>query len=180
MNIDVSTPEKLHEYLMSLVEREKRTGVPSSAEELAPAIEEMFRQQAEFQRRLDKLSEREKISFNNNVPLLLSDKYKTLATEDQVAIFGALCLHLVMAVDSARNGDFKEANLHMITGGMEQEDRERALYKFRNGSCPVLVSTDLAARGLDIPGIDNVVHPVYLHSHHTPFIQQEENQNDSP
>lgn len=43
-------------------------------------------------------------------------------------------------------------------GGMEQADRERALYKFRNGSSPVLVSTDLAARGLDIPGIDNVVH----------------------
>lgn len=43
-------------------------------------------------------------------------------------------------------------------GGMEQADRERALYKFRNGSCPVLVSTDLAARGLDIPGIDNIVH----------------------
>lgn len=43
-------------------------------------------------------------------------------------------------------------------GGMEQDDRERVIYKFRNGSCPVLVSTDLAARGLDIPGIDNVVH----------------------
>lgn len=43
-------------------------------------------------------------------------------------------------------------------GGMEQPDRERALYKFRNGSCPVLVSTDLAARGLDIPGIDNIVY----------------------
>lgn len=43
-------------------------------------------------------------------------------------------------------------------GGMEQADRERALYKFRNGSCPVLVSTDLAARGLDIPGIDNIIH----------------------
>ena len=43
-------------------------------------------------------------------------------------------------------------------GGMEQEDRERALYKFRNGSCAVLISTDLAARGLDIPGIENVVH----------------------
>lgn len=43
-------------------------------------------------------------------------------------------------------------------GGMEQEERERALYKFRNGSCPVLVSTDLAARGLDIPEIRNVVH----------------------
>ena len=43
-------------------------------------------------------------------------------------------------------------------GGMEQEDRERALYKFRNGSCHVFVSTDLASRGLDIPEIENIVH----------------------
>ena len=43
-------------------------------------------------------------------------------------------------------------------GGMEQDDRERALYKFRNGSCSVLVSTDLAARGLDITGVQHVVH----------------------
>ena len=43
-------------------------------------------------------------------------------------------------------------------GGMEQEDRERSLYKFRNGSCHVLISTDLAARGLDIPDIDHLGH----------------------
>lgn len=43
-------------------------------------------------------------------------------------------------------------------GGMEQPDRERALYKFRNGSCHVFVSTDLASRGLDIPEIENIVH----------------------
>lgn len=43
-------------------------------------------------------------------------------------------------------------------GGMEQDRRERALYKFRNGSCPVLVSTDLAARGLDISGVEHVIH----------------------
>ena len=43
-------------------------------------------------------------------------------------------------------------------GGMEQDDRECALYKFRNGSCHVLISTDLAARGLDIPEIENIVH----------------------
>ena len=41
---------------------------------------------------------------------------------------------------------------------MEQDDRERSLYKFRNGSCHVLISTDLAARGLDIPEIENIVH----------------------
>lgn len=43
-------------------------------------------------------------------------------------------------------------------GGMEQDDRERALYKFRNGSCPVFISTDLAARGLDIPDIRHIIH----------------------
>lgn len=43
-------------------------------------------------------------------------------------------------------------------GGMEQDKRERALYKFRNGSCSILISTDLAARGLDIADIKHVVH----------------------
>lgn len=43
-------------------------------------------------------------------------------------------------------------------GGMEQENREKAIYKFRSGSCHVLVSTDLAARGLDIPEIQNIIH----------------------
>jgi len=46
----------------------------------------------------------------------------------------------------------------LFHGGMEQLDRERALYKFSNGSCNVFVSTDLASRGLDIPDIDNIIH----------------------
>jgi superfamily II DNA/RNA helicase len=43
-------------------------------------------------------------------------------------------------------------------GGMEQDDRERALIKFRNGSHRILVTTDLASRGLDIPEIELVIH----------------------
>jgi superfamily II DNA/RNA helicase len=43
-------------------------------------------------------------------------------------------------------------------GGMEQDDRERALLKFRNGSHHILITTDLASRGLDIPEIEHVVH----------------------
>ena len=43
-------------------------------------------------------------------------------------------------------------------GGMEQEDRERALIKFRNGTHRLLITTDLASRGLDIPEIENVIH----------------------
>ena len=44
----------------------------------------------------------------------------------------------------------KKLSAERFHGGMEQPDRERALYKFRNGSCHVLISTDLAARGLDL------------------------------
>lgn len=43
-------------------------------------------------------------------------------------------------------------------GGLEQEDRERALIKFRNGSHRLLITTDLASRGLDIPEIEAVIH----------------------
>jgi superfamily II DNA/RNA helicase len=43
-------------------------------------------------------------------------------------------------------------------GGMEQDDRERALLKFRNGSHRLLITTDLASRGLDIPEIEYIIH----------------------
>ncbi|WP_430813603.1 DEAD/DEAH box helicase [Carboxylicivirga sp. RSCT41] len=43
-------------------------------------------------------------------------------------------------------------------GGMKQEERERALLKFRNGSHHLLITTDLASRGLDIPEIQYVIH----------------------
>lgn len=43
-------------------------------------------------------------------------------------------------------------------GGLEQDERERALIKFRNGSATILISTDLASRGLDIPEIECVIH----------------------
>lgn len=43
-------------------------------------------------------------------------------------------------------------------GGMEQHDREVALCKFRNTSSDVLVTTDLASRGLDIANIRNIIH----------------------
>ena len=43
-------------------------------------------------------------------------------------------------------------------GGMEQQERDSALCKFRNGTTTVLVTTDLASRGLDIAGIRYVVH----------------------
>ena len=58
---------------------------------------------------------------------------------------------------SAYLTDRRVAN-EFFHGGLEQPDRERALSKFRNGSCTVFISTDLASRGLDIPEIKSVIH----------------------
>ncbi len=43
-------------------------------------------------------------------------------------------------------------------GGLEQRQREDQLYRFSNGSANILVATDLASRGLDIPNIQNIIH----------------------
>ena len=43
-------------------------------------------------------------------------------------------------------------------GGLEQKERERALLKFRNGTYQLLLTTDLAARGIDIPEIAYIIH----------------------
>jgi superfamily II DNA/RNA helicase len=54
-----------------------------------------------------------------------------------------------------RNNKFEHGIFH---GAMEQIDREKNLIKFRGGAHNVLISTDLAARGLDIPEIRHIVH----------------------
>lgn len=50
---------------------------------------------------------------------------------------------------------FEHVVLH---GGMEQIDREKNLIKFRSGTHTLLIATDLASRGLDIPEIKHIVH----------------------
>tara|TARA_R110002096_G_scaffold170840_1_gene343462 strand:+ start:4914 stop:6230 length:1317 start_codon:yes stop_codon:yes gene_type:complete len=43
-------------------------------------------------------------------------------------------------------------------GDLEQQDRENALIKFRNGTHHILLATDLAARGIDVPEIGFIIH----------------------
>lgn len=52
-------------------------------------------------------------------------------------------------------------------GGLDQLQRELVLSKFRNGSTKILIATDLAARGLDIPIVANVIH------YHLPISEEE-------
>ncbi|MBK6950781.1 MAG: DEAD/DEAH box helicase [Crocinitomicaceae bacterium] len=95
------------------------------------------------------------------VPSKDTDKMETAfllacSFKDETSIF--FCNHRD-AVDRLsvyfNNRNLVHAVFH---GGLEQDDREKALIRFRNGTCPVFVSTDLAARGLDITDVGHVVH----------------------
>lgn len=50
------------------------------------------------------------------------------------------------------------ADCKSFHGGMEQVDREKNLFQFKSGSVYLMVSTDLAARGLDILDVKHVIH----------------------
>ncbi|RYP00732.1 hypothetical protein DL766_000939 [Monosporascus sp. MC13-8B] len=52
------------------------------------------------------------------------------------------------------NQNFPATSIH---GDRTQRERERALEMFRNGRCPILVATAVAARGLDIPNVTHVI-----------------------
>ncbi len=56
-------------------------------------------------------------------------------------------------------------------GALAQDARERALAKFKNGSIRILVTTDLAARGLDISDLDSIIHYQLPHTE-TEFVHR--------
>ncbi|GER66757.1 DEAD/DEAH box family ATP-dependent RNA helicase [Weizmannia acidilactici] len=60
-----------------------------------------------------------------------------------------------VAAEKLRYKGIVAAELH---GDMRKEEREKAVRLFRNGAAPLLLATDVAARGLDIPSITHVIH----------------------
>lgn len=70
----------------------------------------------------------------------------------------------VIFVETKRAADTLELELHekgmaccAIHGDRTQSEREEALHAFKTGANPVMVATDVAARGLDIPNVSLVV-----------------------
>jgi ATP-independent RNA helicase DbpA len=68
--------------------------------------------------------------------------------------------------------ELKQRGLHAIAlhGDLEQKDRDQALVQFSNNSIAILIATDVAARGLDIEGLDAVINyelspdpEIYIH-----------------
>jgi superfamily II DNA/RNA helicase len=114
--------------------------------------------------RMDYLIEEEQVSDRVNVYQVTSpvkDKLETLRNllcelgEESSIVFLNYRESVERVADYLQEQGFTLSYFH---GGLEQRQREDALYKFSNASANVLVSTDLASRGLDIPSINNIIH----------------------
>ncbi len=72
---------------------------------------------------------------------------------------GIIFCNLKESIQEVSNFLYENGIVHgCFHGDMEQNDRERTLIKFRNGSYQIMVATDLAARGIDIPELKFIVH----------------------
>jgi superfamily II DNA/RNA helicase len=87
---------------------------------------------------------------------------------DKVKVTAAICRHAQRALvfsrtkrgaDRLTDALRKEGvDARAIHGDLRQQHRERALRAFAEGRLPVLVATDVAARGIDVEDIDVVIH----------------------
>ncbi len=92
------------------------------------------------------------------VPAKWKDCYLTSIINDfqgqKIIMFVATCNNATRTSQVLRNLGFQSICLH---GQLSQPKRLGALNKFRAGQQNILVATDVAARGLDIPAVDMVV-----------------------
>ncbi|MGM8909431.1 DEAD/DEAH box helicase [Psychrobacter sp. 1U1] len=90
--------------------------------------------------------------FNHKNSLL--DKIVCQPEMDQIIIFAATKRSTEKLAKSLQEQGHKASFLH---GDLPQSKRNRIVQDLRNGKCKILVATDVAARGLDVPAISHVI-----------------------
>jgi len=112
-----------------------------------------------------------KIDFQNDTKPSLSFQQITVPKDEKVEglikVLGRLkggenALVFVNHRDAVeRIGEYlstMDASFAVFHGGLKQEQRELELVKFKNGSANILIATDIAGRGIDIPDLNFVIH----------------------
>lgn len=166
--LEMGFHQEMSRLLRKLPDLERRILLSATDAEQIPDFVQLDKVQ-----RLDYLIEEEPVGERVTLYAVKSpvkDKLNTLRSllcrlgDTQSIVFLNYRDAVERVADYLRREGFGVSAFH---GGMEQKQREDALYKFSNGSANVFVATDLASRGLDIPDIQNIIH------YHLPVNEQE-------
>src|SRR6476469_33763 len=72
----------------------------------------------------------------------------------QTIVFAATKQRTQRLVDELKQEGFKAISIH---GDLSQRERDNAMYRFKKGTDDILVATDIAARGIDVPAVGHVI-----------------------
>jgi superfamily II DNA/RNA helicase len=108
------------------------------------------------------------VASSTQTVTLMEHRFLQVHQMDKVKVAAAICRNQeksLLFVRTKRGADRLVENLGKegvqaaaIHGDLRQSSREKALADFSSGKLPVLVATDVAARGLHIEGVDGVIH----------------------
>ena len=93
-------------------------------------------------------------SKENRLLQLVRQFQKQGSKNDRILVFALYKKEAVRVESFLRSKGFKAAGIH---GDLSQDRRTSALDAFKRGTTPILVATDVAARGLDIPAVKAVI-----------------------
>jgi superfamily II DNA/RNA helicase len=123
---------------------------------------------------------RHEVTSSSTTVTAMEHRFLLIHQMDKVKVTAAICRSTDMALVFARTKRGADrltellrkegVDARAIHGDLRQQLRERALQQFSSGALPVLVATDVAARGIDVDGIGVVIHfdppedyKMYLH-----------------
>lgn len=91
---------------------------------------------------------------------ILAETIRAFSNNSRTIVFTSTKKDVDVVVDAlaGRHSHVIRGGAAGLHGDVQQATRDRILTNFRNGTVPILVATDVAARGLDIPSTGLVVH----------------------
>lgn len=163
MMLSVGFEEDVDKILES-VPSERQTMLFSAT--MPPWVKTLTRRHLNNPVMVDLVGEKNSGKLNEDIRALavqVDESMRRAVLVDVLTVYGATGKAIIFtktkrAADEVAAGVALTIPCEALHGDMSQADRERKLNNFRKGKYSVLVATDVAARGLDIPNVDLVLH----------------------
>jgi ATP-independent RNA helicase DbpA len=169
--LDMGFQEDMEEILAALPEERQMAFFSATFPDTIEEMSERYQQSPVFVKVED--TEAAQVSIEQTIYKAdADDKFSLLLwllstnEPESTIVFCNLKVTVAELAESLAAENISVAALH---GDLEQQDRDRVMAQFRNGSTRVLVATDVAARGIDVADLDMVVNfdvpkpDVYVH-----------------